>query len=115
MLKINSLLSERPSDPNDVEKWMRIQNNYKLISYQGTHVIKNREIKDALIAMMLDNNDQCWVKYLRWVKLKYKTSNHTTIKLHPMKPFSGGNTLFVYTIFLSQANFGTINKLMENF
>ena len=44
MLKINSLLSERPSDPNDVEKWMRIQKNYKLITYQVTHILYRKEM-----------------------------------------------------------------------
>ena len=44
--------------------------------------------------MMLDNNDQCWVKYLRWVKLNYNTSYHTTIKMTPYQAVYGREPSF---------------------
>ena len=61
---------------------------------QGAIERVNREVKDALFAMMLDNNDQCWVKYLRWVKLNYNTSYHTTIKMTPYQAVYGREPSF---------------------
>ena len=53
---------------------------------QGAVERANRDIKDALFTMMLDNrNDQCWVKYLKWVKFHKNTSYHSTIKMTPFE------------------------------
>ena len=61
---------------------------------QGAVERANRDVKDAVFSMMYDNgNDQCWVKYLRWVKFHKNITYHSTIK---MSPFEGYNkkTLF---------------------
>ena len=51
---------------------------------QGAVERANRDIKDALFTAMHDNsNDQCWVKYLRWVQLHKNISYHTTIRMSP--------------------------------
>ena len=53
---------------------------------QGAVERANRDIKDALFTMMFDNgNDQCWVKYLRWVKFHKNKSYHSTIKMTPFE------------------------------
>ena len=42
----------------------------------------NRDIKDTLFGMMYDHaNDQCWIKYLRWVQWNHNTSYHTAIRM----------------------------------
>ena len=41
--KIQSLQGLRPEGTNEVEKWMRLQRNYKLVSYQGTHILYKKE------------------------------------------------------------------------
>ena len=33
--------------------------------------------------MMHDNNDHCWVKYLRWVQWNHNTSYHTAFRMTP--------------------------------
>ena len=51
---------------------------------QGAVERANCDIKDALFTIMHDNsNDECWVKYLRWVQLHKNISYHTTIKMTP--------------------------------
>ena len=58
---------------------------------QGAVERVNREVKDALFSMMHDNNDQCWVKYLRWIKYNHNTAYHTTIKTTPYEAVYGRN------------------------
>ena len=41
----------------------------------------NREVKDGLFSMMHDNKDQCWIKYLKWVKFNYKTGYHSNVTI----------------------------------
>ena len=72
---------------------------------QGAVERVNREVKDALFAMMLDNDDQCWVKYLRWVKLNYNTSYHTTIKMTPYQAVFGREPSFGLTHFSVPSEF----------
>ena len=50
---------------------------------QGAVERANRDIKDCLFGMMHDNNDHCWVKYLRWVQWNHNTSYHTAIRMTP--------------------------------
>ena len=51
---------------------------------QGAVERVNRDIKDSLFGMMHDHdNDQCWVKYLRWVQWNHNTSYHTAIRMSP--------------------------------
>ena len=51
---------------------------------QGAVERANRDIKDGLFGMMRDNNnDNCWVKYLRWVQWNHNTSYHTAIWMTP--------------------------------
>ena len=53
---------------------------------QGAVERANRGVKDALFTMMFDNgNDQCCLKYLRWVKFHKNTSYHSTIKMTPFE------------------------------
>ena len=53
---------------------------------QGVVQRANRDVKDALFSMMYDNgNDQCWVKYLRWVKFHKNITYHSTIKMSPFE------------------------------
>ena len=51
---------------------------------QGAVERANRDVKDALFSMMYDNdNDQFWVKYLRWVKFHKNITYHSKIKMSP--------------------------------
>ena len=62
---------------------------------QGATDRANRDIKDALYTAMYDNsNDQCWVKYLRWVQLHKNISYHKTIRMFPYKAVYNKKTSF---------------------
>ena len=50
---------------------------------QGAVERANRDIKDGLFGKMHDNNDHCWVKYLRWVQWDHNTSYHAAIRMTP--------------------------------
>ena len=56
---------------------------------QGAVERVNREVKDGLFSMMHDNNDQCWVIYLKWVKFNYNTTYHSTIRITPFEAVYG--------------------------
>ena len=86
------------------ERWPSIKivhGKPRLPECQGAGERVNREVKDTLFAMMLDNNDQCWFKYLRWVKWNYNTIYHTTIRMTPYeavfakKPYFGLSQLSI--------------------
>ena len=67
---------------------------------QGAVERVNRDIKDALFTKMIDNeNDQCWIKYLRWIKLHHNTSYHTTIKMSPYEAVFNRKPIFGLTYY----------------
>ena len=67
---------------------------------QGAVERVNRDIKDALFTKMIDNeNDQCWFKYLRWIKLHHNTSYHTTIKMSPYEAVYNRKPVFGLTYY----------------
>ncbi|KAI6647171.1 hypothetical protein LOD99_8824 [Oopsacas minuta] len=61
--------------------------------------------------MMHDNNDQCWVKYLKWVKFNYNTSYHTTIRITPFEAVYGRPPFFgLATRNVPKEHWGVINN-----
>lgn len=53
-IKIDSLLNLRPTDTKEVEKWTRIQRNYTLVSYQGTHILYRNEKGNTAAKRVID-------------------------------------------------------------
>ena len=76
---------------------------------QGAIERVNIDIKDALFTKMIDNeNDQCWVKYLRWIKLHHNTSYHT-IKMSPYEAVFNRKPVFGLTYYgVPEEDWGTI-------
>ncbi|KAI6653038.1 hypothetical protein LOD99_3874 [Oopsacas minuta] len=61
--------------------------------------------------MMHDNNDQCWVKYLKWVKFNCNTSYHTTIRMTPFEAVYGRPPFFrLATLNVPKEHWGVINN-----
>ena len=67
---------------------------------QGAVERANRDIKDALFGMLYDHdNDQCWIKYLRWVQRNHNTSYNTVIRMTPYEVIITGKLLVDCRIF----------------
>ena len=61
---------------------------------QGAVERVNRDVKDALFSTMHDKKDQCWLKYLRWIKFRHNTGYHTTIKMSPYEAVYNKKSIF---------------------